>query len=436
MVRLAVIQTPGTRLSEWRSTLAGLLARIEEAAAGGAELVVMPECAWPAYFLESTSAFAEARRQGMPSGMEFVAQLRRLSRDRRLVICAGFVDERHGELFNSACLIDSNGELRGVYDKCFLWDFDRRWFRPGGRLTPLDTRLGRVGVMICADNRMPEIPATLAQRGAQLILQPTAWINGGTAAQPWSLQADFLVSARAFEFGLPIASASKWGTEGNTLFVGSSLICDAGGHKLVQASGAETVVLYADVKLPPRGHVRVSPAEAEALRASASQSIPVIEAEAELRAVDMAGAKGLAIRVGGQESRVPGPLPDALNIGGAVIGTLVAADAERFAPSRLLALRGAHGIAVFGPAFEPVLRARAAENRIYVAHVQPEGVKIYDPRGWLVPPASDGAFRLPLAVACEKVIAWQTNVLQDRRPDLYQLCDAGREAAMSACGGA
>ena len=110
---------------------------------------------------------------------------------------------------------------------------------------------------------LPEVPATLAARGARLLLQPTAWVNVGTPDRLWNPQPDYLIAERAREFGIPVASCSKWGVEGATTFVGSSLICDAGGNVLAQCGTKETNVVVADVTPMEPQRPQATPQERE-----------------------------------------------------------------------------------------------------------------------------------------------------------------------------
>lgn len=255
MPRLAVAQTPGTELAEWRATLELLEDFVHRAAAERANVVLLPECAWPAYFIGTRAAYFAARSTGLPGPDEFLQRVCAWARATRISICIGFVAEHDRRLYNAAALISAAGELLGVQHKCFLWDFDHDWFEPGQSLHPTDTPFGRAGMMICADARLPEIPATLAARGAELLLQPTAWVQVGTPGKLWNPQPDFLIRARALEFGVPIASASKCGAEGDTTFVGSSLICDSDGDVLTQCGQREPGVIAADVEFSsPRSH--------------------------------------------------------------------------------------------------------------------------------------------------------------------------------------
>ncbi len=443
MPRIAVAQTPGVRLEQWRETLTLVLDLIRTAAEHRADVVVLPECVWPTYLLGSRQALAAARASGMPTEVKLLEELTHAARSHGLAICAGYVSEQADRLLNRACFINRHGELLGTHDKCFLWDFDRRWFTPGRSIRPIDTEFGPVGIMICADARLPEIPATLAARGAKLILQPTAWVNAGSLGRLWNPQADFLIAARAAEFGLPIASASKWGREGDTTFVGSSLICDAGGRILVQAPQAETCVLTADVEPGSNPHVRITGSEREALL---SADPPVRPRAAGRASLSLTRSGILLIWHMSQETAAPtdrppaddtvaqraaatpvsklqlrGPVSGVIHSGPAVIGSVSDEAASRFAPCRVLALRGAHAVIVWGDRVsEPALRSRAAENRIFVAHVCSDRLKVYAPSG--LPAAATGPeepIEIDLGAAIDKQVAWQTDVLAGRAPHEY-----------------
>jgi predicted amidohydrolase len=339
MPRIAVAQTPGVRLEQWRETLKLIFDLIRTAAERRADLVVLPECVWPAYHLGSRQALAAARASGMPTEVKLLEELTRAARSHSLAICAGYLSEQADRLLNRACFIDRHGELLGTHDKCFLWDFDRRWFAPGTGIRPIETEFGPVGIMICADARLPEIPATLAARGARLILQPTAWVNAGSPGHLWNPQADFLIAARAAEFGLPVASASKWGREGDTTFVGSSLICDAEGRILSQAPQAETCVLTADVEPGSNPRVRITDSEREALLSA----VPPVRPGAAGRAtLSLTRAGALLIGHVPQETASPTSYPQADD---------TAAQRPLAAPGSTLQLRGpVPGVIHSGPA--------------------------------------------------------------------------------------
>jgi predicted amidohydrolase len=456
-MQLAVAQMPGTMLADWRPTLDAIVATVADAARAGAELVVLPECAWPAYCLVSKEAYQTARRAGLPDGQFFVQRVAQAARESRIAVCVGFVEEQGDRLFNAAALVDADGSVLGVRHKSFLWDFDHDYFEPAAEIKPVETRWGPVGIMICADARLPEIPATLAARGARLILHPTAWVNGGTPEKPWNPQPDFLIRARALEFGVPIASASKWGVEGATTFVGSSLICDAQGQIQVQCGQRETQLVIAEVELgsPQRNRPRFL--EQELLSGlSAPQRTYEFQPARSLElwlAPKSAGRNTLREHALETLSHLPSAwlVPQALsspemdhqfdnkvlirgsrggsrNVCGARLSGVPASEVHRFAPLRYLALTGIHLAIVIGDNVpEPLVRARACENRIFVAWCRPNNVQVIAHSGhrlaelaWPAKLPTEPSLVLDLQLAENKSVAPETDVLADRRPELYE----------------
>lgn len=449
-MRIAVAQLPGARLDRWHDTLAEVADALRQAHTLGAQLVVLPECVWPAYCLGSTVVYRAARAGGLPGDEFFLDYLRGAARKLGLAICAGYVEEQGDALFNAAALIDADGNTLGVHRKCFLWDFDHDYFASGESLRPIDSPWGPVGLMICADARLPEIPATLAARGARLLLQPTAWVNAGLPAQPWNPQPDFLIPARAAEFGVPVASASKWGQEGNTTFVGSSLICDAGGKVLVQCGTHDTLVAAADVEPAPPRAPRVSEAERALLLSEQPATLPRSGAcVLNLRPRSFPDRAVLEFVRDGAGGEIPvlsavlgnppadarlstaltlaGPVSEPVAIHGALLAAVAALDAGRFAPLRCLSLQGVYMALVFG-ADTPTaaLRARASENRIFVVGVGAGGWHAIDPRGavlgcatWELGDAAGVTVRLDLAQAATKEVARRTDVVIGRNAAIY-----------------
>lgn len=456
MLRIAVAQTPGTRLDQWRGTLVLVDELIHGARQRDAQLVVLPECVWPAYCIGSPGEYFAARRGGLPDDAFFANWLAERARRERLSICAGLITEQGTSLRNTALLTSHTGELLGRHEKCFLWDFDHDCFQPGERIDPIDSPLGRLGVLICADARLPEIAATLVARGARFLLQPTAWVDVGAPGRPWNPQPDFLIRARALEFGVPIASASKYGREGDARFVGSSLICDAHGEVRAQCGPAETALAVADVEPCDPQPPAVSPEQRRALLAASAlaprTAVPLplhvlavrgsgsgaLEAVA---ASPGSGLDALPTLILSGEAKGGGPAcalcdggsPRWLHAGcetpagGVRIAVLSDRDAKRFAAARCHALRGAHLIVVLGDEIvECLLQARAMENRVFVLQVGASGFALYEPGGRLArsarwpAPGERVCFSLELSVAEAKELARDTNVITGRTPERYQ----------------
>ncbi|MFH1747602.1 MAG: carbon-nitrogen hydrolase family protein [Planctomycetota bacterium] len=452
-MRIAVVQTPGTRLDEWAGTLTLIDELLVRAADLKAEVIVLPECVWPAYYLGSRQAYFAARQGGMPGPDEFLRRVGQQARANGFAVCAAYVEEHETHLYNTACWIDATGQPKAVHRKCFMWDFDHAYFEPGERIEPFDAKV-RTGIMICADARLPEIPATLVARGARVLFQPTGWVNGGTSERLWNAQPDFLIAARAREFGVPIASASKWGREGPTTFVGSSMICDADGNVLVQAGQHETTVMVADVEpgtprsaemsattraaLLAENHWRlpageVPPLHLVLLPKGASQQ-QVSEYQSSLPEPTLfLSAATLPVKL---EEALPdtmqrcldGPTTQPLTLNGVSITAASDIDSRGFARIRAQALQGIHLAVIFGNQIaNDLVRARACENRIFVAWVRDTGVTIVDPRGliqteqcWPRDLADLPSMWINVSTAADKEVAPGTNMITGRCPAQYE----------------
>src|SRR5690606_32926303 len=134
------------------------------------QLLVLPECAYPAYLLGSITSY---RAGDHLTGEQFVGWLCQRAARHRLHIISGFVEDKGEGLCNAAVLIDDRGRELGRSRKRFLWHAAHDWFQPGEEVRAFDTALGRIGVVICAEARVPEITATLVAAGAEIIALPT-----------------------------------------------------------------------------------------------------------------------------------------------------------------------------------------------------------------------------------------------------------------------
>ena len=145
---------------------------IAQAAARGAEVVVLPE----ALTLGWTHPSARTLADEIPNG-ESCARLRAAARQHRIMVCAGIAERSGDQLFNSAVLLDAAGEVLIHHRKIHELDFARELYSCGDRLAVAEGPAGRIGVMICADGFAPQqsISRTLGQMGARIILSPCAW---------------------------------------------------------------------------------------------------------------------------------------------------------------------------------------------------------------------------------------------------------------------
>ena len=260
---VACCQVRAFDLEDAEENLAGLLRALDEAGAAGADLAVLPECAWPAYYLRDAAPYA---RPGVRPFDEVAALFAGKARRHGYWLAAGMaVPHADGALTNSAVVFTPDGKVAGRYDKSFLWHFDNDWFRRGDAFPVFDAGFARFGALICADGRQPEVARSLAVNGAEVILDLTAWVSWANSVEQLSTtQCEYLMPARAFENGVWVAAADKWGAEDGTLvYAGRSRVIDPSGETRASApSAGDAVVAVGD---RPGGDLR--PAHAAPPRA-------------------------------------------------------------------------------------------------------------------------------------------------------------------------
>ena len=219
------------------------MARIAEAATRGADVVLLPEA------LDLGWAHPAALTQAEPiPGGPGCELLRHAAADHRIFVCAGLSERVAGagaggtKVFNSAVLFGPGGELLLHHRKINELDFARRIYSVGDRLGVVDTSIGRIGLMICADAFAAgqAISRTLGMMGATLILSPCAWAvpaDHDNVREPYGQLWWDNYSPAVREFGLTIAGCSNVGpiTAGEWAgrkCIGNSLVCAPGPRLL------------------------------------------------------------------------------------------------------------------------------------------------------------------------------------------------------------
>jgi predicted amidohydrolase len=238
-MKVAVAQLD-PQLGETERNLAACVARMEEAAAAGARLLVLPECAIPGYMFSSVEeALPHAEEIPGPSTEALERACRRLD----LHVVCGLL-ERDGDALRNAAVLVGPGGLLGTYRKTHLPVLGvDRFVVPGDELPVFDTPLGRIGIEICYDLRFPEVTRTLALRGADMVAHPT---NFPMAAKA---QTELITVARAAENRVYLLTANRVGKERWGEFCGWSQIVDPYGTRLAEAGEREETLLLADVDL-------------------------------------------------------------------------------------------------------------------------------------------------------------------------------------------
>lgn len=239
-VRIALAQLTPVDGDKARN-LAAAGEAVAAAARAGAHVVVLPEYVLTGFPVERMAALAE------PLDGPSVASFRRMARDAGVLLVAGLPRAAVAEagaaipIYDTTVVVAPDGELLGAYDKTHLFDREKTVFTPGATLAPPFTFRGvRFGVLCCFDIELPEPARTLALRGAQCLLVPSANMA------PWGGHHRAFVRSRALENHAFVAYANAVGAASGYVFEGQSCLVDPLGRVLCDAGRAETVV-WADL---------------------------------------------------------------------------------------------------------------------------------------------------------------------------------------------
>lgn len=244
------------------ANLAATVSGIREAAAKGAELVLLQELHAGVYFCqtEDVRRFDQAEPIPGPTTDELSALARELS---IVVVCSVFERRAPGVYHNTACVLERDGSIAGTYRKMHIPDdpgyHEKFYFTPGDQgFVPIATSAGTLGVLVCWDQWYPEAARLMALHGAEILLYPTAigWDPRDAEAERVRQREAWLTVQRAHAIanGLPVAVCNRTGREpdpsGRTPgidFWGSSFIAGAQGEVLAQAPMDRPVVLVAEI---------------------------------------------------------------------------------------------------------------------------------------------------------------------------------------------
>lgn len=271
-VTVAAVQMYCNRSREENIAAADRLVR--EAAAKGAQVVLLPELFETWYFCQERNydSYGLARPVGENPA---VCHFRRVAAELKLVLPISFYERVENVTYNSAAVIDADGGILGVYRKTHIPDDhfyqEKFYFTPGNTgFRVWDTAYGRIGVGICWDQWFPEAARCMALMGAQILLYPTA-----IGSEP-IIECDSMPHWRRCMQGhaaanvLPVIAANRIGREkvspvkGNNdqsselVFYGSSFITDETGEVLEEAGRTEERILLRTFDLEAMEELRFS----------------------------------------------------------------------------------------------------------------------------------------------------------------------------------
>lgn len=264
--RIALVQMACSQNPE--SNLQRIGQAIEEAVQKGAKLICLQELHNTLYFCQEEDVRYFDLAEPIPGPS--TEYLGKLAGKYGVVIVSSLFEKRAPGLYhNTAVVIEKNGEIAGIYRKMHIPDdpgfYEKFYFTPGDLgFRPIETSLGKVGVLVCWDQWYPEAARLMALQGAEILVYPTA--IGWDPADPeeeklrqreaWmTVQRGHAVANGCYVVAVNRTGFEKWEGVKGIQFWGTSFVAGPQGEILVQA-GTEETILVVDIDLQRVENVR------------------------------------------------------------------------------------------------------------------------------------------------------------------------------------
>ena len=258
-MKIALIQQKSYKTKN--ETVKKTVKYIEEASKSGAELIILQELHQTEYFCQTEDTKFFNYASSFKDDILFWGDI---ARENSVVLVTSLFEERTAGVYhNTAVVFDSDGSLRGKYRKMHIPDdpafYEKFYFTEGDLgFEPIDTSIGRLGVLICWDQWFPEASRVMALKGAEIIIYPTAigWFDSDTQSEK-DRQLDSWITiqrSHAIANGIFVASCNRVGFEKDSSgvgegirFWGNSFVCDPQGEIISKANSTDEVILYAEI---------------------------------------------------------------------------------------------------------------------------------------------------------------------------------------------
>ncbi|GAA60889.1 N-carbamoylputrescine amidase [Pseudoalteromonas sp. BSi20652] len=266
---VALVQQSNTDNAE--INMAKSISAIREAAQKGAKLVVLQELHRSLYFCqtENVDVFDLAETIPGPSSNA----LGELAKELSIVIVASLFEKRATGLYhNTAVVLEQDGSIAGKYRKMHIPDdpgfYEKFYFTPGDiGFEPIQTSVGKLGVLVCWDQWFPEAARLMAMAGAEVLIYPTAigWDPNDDIAEQTRQKDAWVISQRAHAVanGVPVISCNRVGHESDPsaqsdgiAFWGNSFIAGPQGELLAEANNTDEQILVVDIDQKRSENVR------------------------------------------------------------------------------------------------------------------------------------------------------------------------------------
>ncbi len=253
-----------------KETIAKTVSLIQHASSQGAELVVLQELHQDRYFCINEDVACFDLASNWESDITFWSGI---AKENNVVLVTSLFEKRSAGLYhNTAVVFEKDGTIAGKYRKMHIPDdpgfYEKFYFTPGDMgYNPIQTSVGKLGVLVCWDQWYPEAARLMALKGADMLIYPTAigWFDED-AEDEKRRQCDAwetIQRGHAVANGLPVISVNRIGKEADNhgvldgiRFWGNSFVAGPQGEIIVRASHDKEEVIIVDVDLQRGEHVR------------------------------------------------------------------------------------------------------------------------------------------------------------------------------------
>jgi N-carbamoylputrescine amidase len=236
--------------------------KIQQAAQNGAELIVLQELHQNEYFCQSEDTRFFDYATDFEQDIAFWSNI---AKENNIVLVTSLFEKRAPGLYhNTAVVFEKDGSIAGKYRKMHIPDdpgfYEKFYFTPGDLgFEPIQTSVGKLGVLVCWDQWYPEAARIMTLKGADLLIYPTAigWFDEDSDEEK-SRQLDSWITiqrSHAIANGIPVVSCNRVGFEVDNSgvmkgirFWGNSFVCGAQGEMLAQADNKNETILYATIE--------------------------------------------------------------------------------------------------------------------------------------------------------------------------------------------
>jgi len=267
-MKIALIQQKYYKTKE--KTIEVTISKIQEASLNGSELVILQELHQTHYFCQNENVEVFDLANSWEEDIKFWGKV---ALEHNVVLVTSLFEKRAAGLYhNTAVVFEKDGTVAGKYRKMHIPDdpgfYEKFYFTPGDLgFEPIQTSVGKLGVLVCWDQWYPEAARLMALKGAELLIYPTAigWFEADEEDEKQRQLEAWIAVQRGHSVanGIPIATVNRVGFEeddsqvlAGTLFWGNSFVFGPQGELLAKASKENEEILYATIDLQKSENVR------------------------------------------------------------------------------------------------------------------------------------------------------------------------------------